>query len=437
MAVIRSRRFIALLVLAAIVGVVASLASWGFLEAVYYTQKWVFTDLPQDLGYEGTPVWWSLPTLAIAGILVAFAVARLPGKGGHIPADGLSAEPLGPNTIPGVALAAIASIGLGAVIGPEAPLITIGGGLGFLAVRLLQKDAPDEVGAVVAASGMFAGLAFLFGSPLIAAVFLIEAAGLGGSRLPLVLIPGLMAAGIGSLVWIGMGSWTGLSTSNISIGLLSLPQFATPDLTDFLWTIPFAAAIAVVTFVIFELGKRAHGYASLRPFIVIPAAGIAVSGLAMLFHVTADKSVNEVLFSGQESLGPLVADAGSWSLSALAWLILFKGIAYGISLGSFRGGPTFPAMFLGAAAGIMAAQLPGYELTPAIAVAIGASIAAVLRLPLSGLVLATVLTSGSGLGTGPLIILGVTVAYLVALQLDAWRARTAGAAPSPAVAGGG
>jgi hypothetical protein len=193
----------------------------------------------------------------------------------------------------------------------------------------------------------------------------------------------------------------------------------------------------VVTFVIFELGKRAHGYASLRPFIVIPAAGIAVSGLAMLFHVTADKSVNEVLFSGQESLGPLVADAGSWSLSALAWLILFKGIAYGISLGSFRGGPTFPAMFLGAAAGIMAAQLPGYELTPAIAVAIGASIAAVLRLPLSGLVLATVLTSGSGLGTGPLIILGVTVAYLVALQLDAWRARTAGAAPSPAVAGGG
>ena len=39
-----------------------------------------------------------------------------------------------------------------------------------------------------------------------------------------------------------------------------------------------------------------------------------------------------------------------WLLNALALLIVFKGVAYSVSLGSFRGGPTFPAIFLGAAA---------------------------------------------------------------------------------------
>ena len=110
---------------------------------------------------------------------------------------------------------------------------------------------------------------------------------------------------------------------------------------------------------------------------------------------------------------------GSWSLSALALLIAFKGLAYGISLGTFRGGPTFPAMFLGAAAGLMAAQLPGFALTPAVAVGLGAAVVAVLRLPLSAVVLATLFTVHTGLGSGPLIIVGVVVAYLTVQALDA------------------
>ena len=44
----------------------------------------------------------------------------------------------------------------------------------------------------------------------------------------------------------------------------------------------------------------------------------------------------------------------------------------------------------------MAAQLPGFELTPAVAVGLGAAVAAVLRLPLAAVVLATVLTSHAG-----------------------------------------
>src|SRR3954468_22556610 len=263
---LRSKAFVVVLVLAAIVGVIASLAAWGFLELIFYIQRWVFTDIPSDLGYaHGTPLWWYVPVLALAGIAAALAIVRLPGNGGHVPAHGLNPSPTQPIELPGMLLAGIASIGLGLVVGPEAPLIALGGGLGFLTIRSLRRDAPPELGTVLASSGTFAAVSFLFGSPLIAAVILIEAAGLGGSRLPLVLIPGLLAAGIGSLVSIGMGSLTGLSTADISLSPLQLPDFARPDLVDFLWTVPFAAAIAVVTFAIFHLGRKTQRVAAPRP----------------------------------------------------------------------------------------------------------------------------------------------------------------------------
>src|SRR5438552_14664342 len=198
--ILRSRQFPVLLVLAAIVGVVTSAVAWGFLELIYQVQQGVYTHLPKYLGFDSTPEWWSLPVLAIAGVVTALAIMRLPGTGGHIPAEGLNPAPTQPIELPGVVLAALASIGLGAVIGPEAPLIALGGGLGFLAIRLLRRNASPELGLLLATASTFAAISFLFGSPAIAAVLLIEAAGLGGPSLPLVLIPGLTAAGIGSLI---------------------------------------------------------------------------------------------------------------------------------------------------------------------------------------------------------------------------------------------
>jgi len=169
-----------------------------------------------------------------------------------------------------------------------------------------------------------------------------------------------------------------------------------------------------------------------RPFLVLPAAGLLVAGLAIAFVKTTDHGADQVLFSGQDAIGPLVDNPGAWSLSALALLIGFKGLAYGASLGTFRGGPTFPAMFLGAAGGLMAAQLPGFEITPAVAVCLGAAVVAVLRLPLAAVVLATLFTANSGVGSEPQIILGVVVSYLTTQALDGRGGRT-GANGAPAV----
>ena len=416
-ALLKTKNYRALLVLAAVIGVLVSLASWGYLELIHYIQLWVYKDLPSALSLAPVPSWWPLPVLAVSAFPIAFAIAKLPGGGGHKPAEGLKAgPPTQPIELPGVILASIATIGLGMVLGPEAPLIALGAGLGILAVKLSRKDTPDQVLALVAAAASFAAISSLFGSPIVGAVIIIEAAGLGGATLPVVLLPGLLAAGIGSLVFIGMGSVTGLSESAYAIAPLSLPKYHTPTLEAFAWTIVLAAIVAVAVYLIVRIGRAVSTATLLRPFVVVPVVALAVAGLAIAFADITGKPDNLVLFSGQDAMGPLVQQASTFSLSALAFLILFKGFAYSISLGAGRGGPTFPAMFLGLVAGLLCGHLPGFSETPAVAALMGAATVSMLRLPLASIII-TLVVSQAGVAATPLIIVAVVVAYLVVLAL--------------------
>jgi H+/Cl- antiporter ClcA len=432
--ILQSRQFLVLLVIAAIVGIVVSLAAWCFVELTYQIQQELYHHLPSAVGYhDGPPKWWSLPILAIAGLITAFAIERLPGNGGHIAAEGLAVGgdgPPNPMIVPGVILAGLASIGFGLVVGPEAPLIALGTGLGVATLKLARKPAPPQLLVVVGATGSFAALSFVFSSPIIAAILLIEATGLAKSRLNIVLLPGLIGAAIGSLISIGMGSFTGLSSSAYALGALPLPAYPRPTAAAFAWTIPLALLIAVVAFLIKTGGLRTQRIVKPRQFLLLPACGLVVSGLAIAFSEATGKSVNEVLFSGQDALPGLVSGAGKWSLSALALVIVFKGIGYAISIGSFRGGPTFPAIFLGAAGGILCSHLPGFPMTAAVAVGMGCGIVSILRLPLSAIVVASLLTSKAGPGSDPLVIVGVVISYLATLKLSAWE--TAKSSSSPA-----
>src|SRR3954452_18241731 len=88
-ALLRSKAYLRLLILAGIIGVPISAAAFFFLKAVDALQKLVFEDVPKDvLGFASTPAWWPLPLLAISGLLTALAISHLPGIGGHSPADG-------------------------------------------------------------------------------------------------------------------------------------------------------------------------------------------------------------------------------------------------------------------------------------------------------------------------------------------------------------
>ena len=125
-----------------------------------------------------------------------------------------------------------------------------------------------------------------------------------------------------------------------------------------------------------------------------------------------------MLFSGQSALGPVLSDAATYSVGTLVLLIVCKGLAYSAALSSFRGGPIFPAMFLGAVGGIALSHLPGLDMVTGAAMGIGAMTVSMLRLPMTSVLLATLLLLSSGLEAMPLVIIAVAVAYVAAERLS-------------------
>ena len=429
LALLRSRSYVALLVLAAIIGVPVSAVAYFFLALVSKMQGWVFTDLPSGLGFHGEPLWWPIPPLVLAGVLVALTIRYLPGTGGHSPADGfkMGEGPASAIELPGIVLAALVTLCLGVVLGPEAPLIAIGGGLGVIAVRLAKRDAPPRTATVLAAAGSFAAVSALFGSPLLAAFLLMEASGLGGAMMGLVLVPGLLAAGIGSLVFIGLDAWTGLGT--FSLAIPGLPHVGSPTAAEFGWALAIGVMAVLLGSGIRWLGLLLRPHFDRRMLLVAPVAGLAIAGLAIAFEGGTGKGSSEVLFSGQSALPTFISHSASYTVGALVLLIVCKAIAYGISLSSFRGGPTFPAMFLGAVGGVALSHLPGLPLVYGVAMGIGAMTVVMLRLPLTSVLLAAVLVSSDSLDVLPLVIVAVVVAYVLSARLAPSPAPAQGAAP--------
>ncbi|TAK68264.1 MAG: chloride channel protein [Actinomycetota bacterium] len=413
---LRSRAYLQALVLAAIVGVPISALSYGFLALTSRLQTWIFDELPVELGFTSPPLWWPLLPLPIAGLLVALTITRLPGNAGHSPAEGFkTGGPPLPAELPGIILAALATLALGVVLGPEAPLIAIGGGLGYLAVRLAKRDAPPMAATVIATAGSFAAVSTLLGSPLLGAFLLMEVAGIAGPMLGLVLLPGLLAAGIGTLIFVGLDAWTGLGT--YSLALPDVPDFTTPTVAMFCWALVLGLACSLLGWTIRAIGLALRPVVHRSRLIVTTLLGLLIGGLAVVFASITDRDPSEVLFSGQDALPGLVGQAATWSTASLVVLIVCKSLAYGLSLSAFRGGPVFPAMFIGAALGIAVGSLPGLGLVPGLAIGIGAMSTAMLRLPLTSTLLATLLLADDGLAVTPLVIVAVVVTYVVTARL--------------------
>ncbi|MGP3750918.1 chloride channel protein [Streptomyces sp. IBSNAI001] len=417
LAVVRTRQYLVLLVLVALLGVPISAAAFGFLALVHELQSLTYDDLPRALGFDGTPSWWPVPLLALAGLLTGLTIRLLPGRGGSNPAEGMAhAGAPGAAELPGIALAALTSLALGAVLGPEAPLIALGGGLAVLAVRLVKPGIGPSASAMVAAAGSFAAVSTLLGSPLLGAFLLMEASGLAGMTLGLVLVPGLLASGIGSLIFIGLGSWTGLGT--YSLALPGVPHAGEPTLAAFGWAVVLGVAAAFAGTGIKRLALLLQERTGRRTVSSAVVMGLAVGVLALLYAESTGHEASQVLYSGQDSLGPLLSTDAGLSAATLLVLVVCKALAYCASLSSFRGGPIFPSMFIGAAGGLALAHLPGLDTTSGFAMGIGAMCVAMLRLPMTSVLLATLLLGREGITVMPLVIVAVVVSYVLVLRLE-------------------
>ncbi|MDX6301456.1 MAG: hypothetical protein QOF53_2670 [Nocardioidaceae bacterium] len=412
-AVIRSRAYLTALVLAAVLGIPISAIAYGFLALVTHAQQLIFHDLPGEVFSGATPAWWPVPWLLLCGVLTGMTLRHLPGNGGHSPAFGFhtGGGPPVDRELPGIILAALTTLALGAVLGPEAPLIAIGGGLAALTVHLVRKDAPPMAVTIMAAAGSFAAISTLLGSPLLGAFLIMEAAGVAGATLSLVALPGLLASGIGAIVFLGLNSWTGLG--DFSLALTSVPPSVDPTVATMAYALPMGAAAACVGWGIRWIGLSLRPVVHLSRVLVTAALGLAIGCTAMTYQIISGHSFTQVLFSGQDALPDLVAHAADYSVGTLLLLALAKSFAYGLSLSAFRGGPVFPSMFIGAALGIAASGLPGMHMAPAIGMGIGAMCTAMLRLPLTSTLLATLLLGADGVSTTPEVVVAVAVAFVV------------------------
>jgi H+/Cl- antiporter ClcA len=237
-----------------------------------------------------------------------------------------------------------------------------------------------------------------------------------------VLVPGLLAAGVGALIFTGLGSWTGRGT--YSLVLQQVPHAERPDLAGFGWALAIGVAAALLGAVVRRSALSLQARVERRRVPVTVLVGALVGVAALVYAEWTGKAASDVLYSGQSALGPLLAGQAGYSAATLVILLLCKAVAYSLSLSAFRGGPVFPSMFVGAAGGLALAHLPGLDVTSGFAMGVGAMCVAMLKLPMTAVLLATLLLGTEGLTVMPLVIVAVVVSYTLSLRLT----------PAPALA---
>ena len=417
--------YLELVWLGALVGIPAALVAAGFLAIVHDLEQWLWHDLPSALG-ASSPPWYLVIGLPIAGGCAVLGARALPGDGGHRPLLGIGGGAIPVSHAPSIALAAIGTLGFGAVLGPEAPLIALGSATGVAVSRLATVTQQEET--VVATAGSFSAISALFGGPIVGGVMMLEAtAGLGlGSATTALLLPGFVAAALGYVLFVGFGSWGGLNVQGLATP--GLPPYTSIHVGDLALAIVVGLVAAVVMTGVRQLGGAVEQREQIvgRPALLLGGA-LAVGLLAELADLLGANS-QDVLFSGQSSIPSLLA---SGSTKVVLILLVAKGLAYAVSLGcGFRGGPVFPAIFLGVALATLSVVWFGTSPTLAIAVGAAAGMAAATRLLLTSMLFAELLDGTAGTQAVPAAVLAATAAWLAMKVLD--QRRQAAAAPAAA-----
>ena len=237
---------------------------------------------------------------------------------------------------------------------------------------------------------------------------------------------------MGALIFTGLDALTGYGT--FSLAIPSLPAASAPTLAEFGWALAIGVAAAGLSAGLRWLALRVRDGAGRRLVPVTTLLGLVMAGLAILYAQLTGHPASNVLFSGQAALPGLIDHSADYTVGALVLLLVCKGLAYVAALSGFRGGPTFPAMFIGAAGGIALSHLPGLSLVAGVAMGLAAMTVGMLRLPMSAVLLTTLFLGSDGFAVMPLVIVATVVCYLTANRLAAEPQPVAAPAPerSPA-----
>lgn len=279
---------------AVVIGPVALLVGLVVLELVEFAIDLIWIEVATSAS--GAALWVGVVGVtAIAGGIVA--VLRSKGEDGHNPLGGIAIAPVTLRQYPSLIAAIVVTLLGGLVLGPEVALVVTGSMVGTELGRRFGIATK-----VATAIGAFGAILALVARPL-------------------------------------------LSNSNIIV-----PSYTFAPL-DVLGAIGVAAATAGVLY----LGRTlAMAVISLRggdvPRIVpMVAAGAVIGLIAAAYREFTGNPIDIILTSGEGMIEPLL---GLGTAGAIMLATAIKWLVYALSMGGgFRGGPYFPALFVGAGIG--------------------------------------------------------------------------------------
>ena len=390
-----TREALSVVLSALLIGIIVGFAAVGFDIMVHTTGSLVHRARVMLGNLWGPLVVMLVP--AAGGILVAPIVVRLAPevRGSGIPAVMLAASNFGGRISKRIALwrpvASTLSIGTGASLGTEGPVVQMGGSLASLVadgLKLTDERRRDLV-AVASASG----IAATFNAPIAGVLFALEVVlGQFGSRYFASVVIGAVAA------------------SAVSRSILGAdPAFAVPELYrlnspfELLWYMLLGLVCASVAVAFIRLVVRGDDLfnwatgdrpAKISPWLRPALGGLLVGAMALFLP--------QILGRGYDTTGAMLAGEVT-GLGFLLALLLIKALATSVSLASWASGGVFaPLLFIGAATGAAFAQVANQfgagVATGAFAlVGMGAVFTGATRAPISTIVMMLELSDGYAL----------------------------------------
>lgn len=391
--------------LAMVIGILVAYASILFRTLIGAIQfLWLQNSSEYVVSAADKVPWWNIVLApALGGLLVGFILERyMPGRRAHGVADVIESRALhnariDPKTGLMSAGLSILSIGSGASVGREGPIVHLGATIAAVLEDRFQLIAGAR--RTLLGCGVAAGVSASFNAPIAGVLFAHEVI--------------LMHYGFRALVPTVIASTIGAVIARIHYG--PHPAFSIPDyqITSY-WEFPAFALLGVtcaLVAILFEMSLMASERVSWRfkmPLWARTGLGGLLVGLIALVYP-------QILGVGYEATN--LALSRSLPLDLLLALIVAKTAATAISLSCrFAGGIFSPSLFLGAMAG-SAFGLIATSVFPEVGssqglyaiLGMGAVAGAVLGAPLSTTMIVFELTSGYSVTIALLLTVSIAV----------------------------
>jgi H+/Cl- antiporter ClcA len=368
-----------LILLAGVIGALTSL-----LTAVYlFAASWGESFFGAPFGEVNIPMFWPLILLTIGGVVVGLTIKY---AGEHLQLGSTQKEfsekgRLNYRHLPSIVLQTILSLWAGASVGPEGGLADLGGGTSTLLAEKLKVRADAVI--FLAYCGVAGTFGSFFGGPVIGAFVAMEYLFIRGVPYIELLVPGLVSATVGYLVYYHVFNAT------IS-GILIFPPYPAPLFIDIAWALLIGVIGGLFGLYYKWLFAKFQKHLFNR-FESSPIKRGLIGGLTVGF---IGSFVPLLLYSGQNEIVTILFQSSAYSFGFLLLLLIGKSVVTALSFNTvFKGGPIFPYLFMGGILGLAISQLlPFIPDGVAVTAGMAALASSLFPLPISVLLLVALMS---------------------------------------------